>query len=484
MSRSKVRYIFYVFIFCFVNVNLGAETKFNLEYVTDEQGLEDSSIEKIVQDHDGYIWFGTQNGLFKYDGKYSKKYTNDGKEGSLLSADVYDVLFTKFGQMWVATSTGGLSLYDKNTDKFENYFNNTNPQVRHYKIKELIEYNDDVWYIDELGIVKYELKNNLMEEVFYLDDQIKNRKTYIAKSLTVFNGHLLAVINKKLCFFDENLQKFVLFKFKNIGKFFYSEKQEHYNIFNDNKGNLYVYTNVGLFFVDINNETILKESLQTQNSQFDRILIRDILTDSYGTVWIITQGHGVFYKLRGSKKYSKLHVGTGKSQLNTDQVFSIFEDRTNNIWLGTDGFYVAKYRTLQAIFPFYSNFNLMDQLHHTNAIWTFEEFNNNLYIGSDNGVFKVVDSKNDTEIKPVLISEKYRVVYDMEVVDDYMLIGGLNGLFGLMSTGETADFNPYILRASRDNNRVDNSVTQLAQSQTHIFVGTFSGLSPCLKTQV
>ena len=83
--------------------------------------------EVITQDKLGYLWFGTRFGLVRYDGYEVKIYQH-------LSTDKYSLAGTSVtalwsapdGRLWVGTKTGGLSIYDPDTDRFENYHHEDN----------------------------------------------------------------------------------------------------------------------------------------------------------------------------------------------------------------------------------------------------------------------------------------------------------------------------------------------------------------------
>lgn len=82
-----------------------AELRF--ERLSMADGLSQSSISAMVQDRDGYLWFGTQYGLNRYDGYRFRTYRHDPDDpDSLSSSAVTDLLLTRTGHLWVATRDG------------------------------------------------------------------------------------------------------------------------------------------------------------------------------------------------------------------------------------------------------------------------------------------------------------------------------------------------------------------------------------------
>ena len=102
------------------SVNLEAQnTKF--EYLTPDEGLSQSSVQCIFQDKFGFMWFGTQSGLNKYDGYKFTKYYHSTKDSTSIGGDFINCIYEdSHGDLWIGTD-GGLSLYDRNLDIFMTY---------------------------------------------------------------------------------------------------------------------------------------------------------------------------------------------------------------------------------------------------------------------------------------------------------------------------------------------------------------------------
>ena len=84
------------------------------------QGLSQSTVTSIVQDHDGYLWIGTFNGLNRFDGKNFKHfYANDTRTG-LPSSFIRSLLIDEQGVLYVGTDSG-LVVYDKLQESFSHY---------------------------------------------------------------------------------------------------------------------------------------------------------------------------------------------------------------------------------------------------------------------------------------------------------------------------------------------------------------------------
>jgi len=95
------------------------------EQLTIEDGLPESSIPCILQDHLGYMWFGTQNGLVRYDGYNMKVYQPDPDDSLSISGRILvEIYEDKFNIIWIGTYGGGLNRFDRSTETFTNYMHN------------------------------------------------------------------------------------------------------------------------------------------------------------------------------------------------------------------------------------------------------------------------------------------------------------------------------------------------------------------------
>src|ERR1700761_2972307 len=73
----------------------------------------------IVQDHNGFIWLGTQSGVVRWDGYHFHRYTADAQvAGSLPDSFILSLYVDDRNRLWVGTSAGGLARYDADRDSF------------------------------------------------------------------------------------------------------------------------------------------------------------------------------------------------------------------------------------------------------------------------------------------------------------------------------------------------------------------------------
>lgn len=92
------------------------------ERLSIEDGLSQSSVYSILQDNRGFMWFGTDDGLNRYDGYTFTIYRHDPENPHSLSNNVVRALYEdRAGMLWIGTEGGGLNVFDRNTEQFKHY---------------------------------------------------------------------------------------------------------------------------------------------------------------------------------------------------------------------------------------------------------------------------------------------------------------------------------------------------------------------------
>ncbi len=101
-----------------------SDINIKFEHLTVQQGLSDNTISCILQDSKGFMWFGTSNGLNRFDGYDFKIYPTDPNiPHSLSMGFVRSLIEDQHGMMWIGTQGGGLNKYDRKRDRFTCYRN-------------------------------------------------------------------------------------------------------------------------------------------------------------------------------------------------------------------------------------------------------------------------------------------------------------------------------------------------------------------------
>src|SRR3977135_433722 len=114
------------FLFIFLQLSglcaISQRKNIKFEHLGTDQGLSQSNVTCILQDSRGFMWFGTRDGLNKYDGYKFTVYKNDNKSVNSLSNNyVSDIYESPDGNIWIATWGGGLNIYNRKKEQFTSY---------------------------------------------------------------------------------------------------------------------------------------------------------------------------------------------------------------------------------------------------------------------------------------------------------------------------------------------------------------------------
>ena len=120
-------YLFLLLAIPFFGLSQLKQIKF--EHLQTNQGLSQSNVTCILQDSRGFMWFGTRDGLNKYDGYKFTVYRNDPKNKNSISNNyIPDIIESTNGDLWIATWGGGLNRFDRKKEVFISYEHNAKNQ--------------------------------------------------------------------------------------------------------------------------------------------------------------------------------------------------------------------------------------------------------------------------------------------------------------------------------------------------------------------
>lgn len=114
-------FLFYILFLSERAESANASVYHNLRNYTVDDGLSSNHVYGIVQDSVGFIWFGTDNGLCRFDGCEFRCYTHtDGDRSSISSNNIRRLMLDSHGQIWLALDNG-VDIYTPATDRFRHF---------------------------------------------------------------------------------------------------------------------------------------------------------------------------------------------------------------------------------------------------------------------------------------------------------------------------------------------------------------------------
>ena len=128
-------------------------------HLTQKEGLSNDGVRCIAQDHEGFIWIGTNDGLNRFDGYHVQRiYQIPGEKNSLVNNTIHNLAFDKNDRLWISTREG-FSCYDRRTGVFRNFRHNpadTNSLETDQDIGLYIDHDNSAWVATSTALYHYD----------------------------------------------------------------------------------------------------------------------------------------------------------------------------------------------------------------------------------------------------------------------------------------------------------------------------------------
>lgn len=481
MKTMNKKYIIYMLllIILLITTNIvyvSAYNNINFKNITSEDGLSQGTVETIIQDDQGYIWLGTNDGLCRYNGYEFKIYKHDEElENSITNNYIVDIKQDNLGNIWVGTANG-LSKIDTKTDLITNYnMNDEEKSLSHYNIGDiLITKSGDVLVGTSDGLNIYNEKKDEFYRIFNKDSDLSSQ--FIRSLAEDENQNIWVATNNGIDKIDiKNNKNIISFK-TGHGKFDISEN-DIYVVRYDPKG--YIWAGAlkeGLNRIDINtNEVKQYKNDDRDEKSLPGNYVKDILRDSSGNLWVGTDNGLAKYNEQTENFATYKNKIYDKTSLVNDEVFSIQEDESGLIWVGTyAGISMFDPNTNIEHYkkdPFDENSISDNSIH-----GIYEDKDGLLWVGTNSKGVNVINRKNYNVKHLNKTSKDYPIsddnINDIVGIDNKIFIATKNGLNEVDKDLKT--INIY----NTEDGICNNNITALfADSKKNVQIGTANGIS-------
>ncbi|MEP7319972.1 MAG: two-component regulator propeller domain-containing protein, partial [Panacibacter sp.] len=346
----KITITFLFFICC---IYCNAQNNYNFFHLFLDRGLSDARVNAIVQDKYGFMWFATSNGLNRFDGYSIKTFYANKRENGLTSNSILSLLSDSKGNLWAGTSNGVVK-YNFSTEIFERFANGEGIDTASVSCFEE-DTQGNIYAGTREGLYCFHPDTKQWENlsVFY---KLKNRFTSI-RGLLMFDENTLFATTENRGFYKINLAK------KTLDSIYYkTEVSDTCCIFLTgmeklNKEELLVgMLSFGMnkFNVTTNQFSTIKGPLYRSDS-IKYNSVSQIIKDHQGRFWAASTYYRVAEYLPGQN----LTVAIDKDPNNPyafdgNTALCIYEDRQNNIWVGTSARGIYRFNPNQKRTQFYS----------------------------------------------------------------------------------------------------------------------------------
>ncbi len=366
------------------------------KHISIKQGLSQVSVWSIVQDKQGFMWFGTDNGLNKYDGyKFTIYRHNSNVDTSLTKNTIPSLCDDSNGILWIGTDGGGLNRFDKKNESFINYqYQKNNPNsLSDNFISSIIEDKDGFLWIGTFsgGLNKFNKVSKKFKRYKHMVNNPNSLSHNQIGSIVESTGGIIWVGTREgLNKFDKLNETFTRYRYQSGTEIAIRENNIG-SLFEDSRGILWIGTNGGGLnkFNSSNKVFINYKSDPKIPTSISNDFIRTIYEDKEGNLWIGTW-RGLNKFNRKTEEFSNFqhHIGDDNT-LSSNNILSINEDTGGILWIGTYSGGLNKYDKKNEVFSNYTQLQGNPKsLSGKRVLSFYNDTRGTLWIGTSNGLNK------------------------------------------------------------------------------------------------
>lgn len=351
MHRLSVLILVPVAPLLLLSTSFGQPAQLAVDHITANQGLSNSSVTAVAQDNEGFLWFGTEDGLNRYDGYSFQVYRHDGDDTlSLAHSRVQSLMVDQEGHLWVGTLRG-LDRYDAKGDGFMHIdkISPANRWLAQTSVNVIAQgRRATLWIGTSDGLAFGESDGGSFRKFSSLQgNSALPPNTSVNAILEARDGILWIGTSKGLFLLDSSRSRLIpvpAVGSRQITALVTTTGQE--------AEDLWIGSTDGLFILDRRTMALRLGSVFLQDgSPFPRDMVNSLYVDSRGILWVGTIQSGLLALAPGSGRFMRYSNDLSNTQsLDRNRVNTIFEDRGGVIWISTYRGALNKYDTRKEAF--------------------------------------------------------------------------------------------------------------------------------------
>ncbi len=380
-------------LFLVTSLSYAQDIKFN--HITTNDGLANGNVRTILQDYQGFFWFGTEDGLQRYDGYSLVDYRHDAEDSMSLSSNFVFRLFEDSKKnLWVGMMDGGLCWYNRRENNFRCFKNDPTDSttITTNLVRAIAESSDGKLYVGlkEGGFSYFVIPDTIPKKIEFTNFRITTStspgSSWVSdiiedKDKTI----LIALVGGGVYRYDRKTQEL-----HEILRDTISKRPQQLTL--DSKNRLWISTwGDGLYVYDPSSKRIAHHTAGPDAHQLDHNQIEDVHEDAEGNFWISTDNglsflHYSFDPVGSCYFVTYTHNEFEPSSILSNSIKAFYIDRMNRLWIGSYYGGVNIYDKNALKFnPVRSKVWSEGSISNNNVSAFAEDSHGNLWIGTDGG---------------------------------------------------------------------------------------------------
>lgn len=472
------------------------------EMIGREQGLQDLSISSIIQDKNGFIWFGTQGGLFQYNGKDSVAYRNNPYETKGLIHNLIQTMYYDENEhaLWLGTYQG-VSKLDIEEDQFTNFTVEDNKLSNNVVVAIAKDQQGAMWFgtmdglnrLDEEtgNFINYPVEGKVVRsllldsrgrllvgtyEGLFIFDEVKSKLTKV--ELDYPSTYVMVVKEFEtgtltLGLWDGGVLELDLdLKVKKLDEF---EDNRVYSLQKTSDDTIWVGTWGGGLFSK-NNERIFHFPGNDVKGDIGHSIVYSLMVDQSGTLWIGTNGNGVYKTNPRKVNYLEyFNVPEDPNSLDAGKINTIFKDSKERLWIAVYNKGLNLVHPKSSEIVKYNTTNALERTMPNDQIMELLEFNGELLAASGKGIDRYDEAQD--RFVPTDILPRDTITYALSIDSNNHLWVGTY-LEGTYELDDKLNVLNHFSIESQNNKISDNLIYDiLCDKSGNVWIGTNNGLN-------
>lgn len=312
-------------IFLYISVLTGYCQKYQFKHIDVSNGLPNNFVRSIYKDKDGFMWFGTQAGLCRYDGYNLKNFFHIDSDTTSIPDNTINSIQEMTGNRLIVETMKGYAILDKNTEEFSAIVYGT-----HKNISKLHAQSDDkIWMFstDNGGELYCNGKQTVkLNHKLLSGSDVTDIKSVGNDIIIVYNyGQVVCIDSEKskIRWINTDIREDIKCG-RNIT----------FSVFIDNEKMAWIYSAEGIWVFNLEKQSW--ENSIARNIDYRNDIVHCISQDKKGRIWIGKDYSGIEILDKGTGMTRKLHYDDNNERsISQNTIYTIYTDKDGLVWVGT-----------------------------------------------------------------------------------------------------------------------------------------------------